>query len=274
MKIYGMDFTSNPTRKKPITCLECHLDGTHLLAGPLTEWTNFEDFERGLCRPGPWIAGMDFPFGQARRFIETIGWPDSWEGYVTYSASLGKVGFETALEQYASGRPYGDKLHFRKTDRKTGSQSPQKLHFVPVAKMFFQGAPRLIEAGVTIPGLYQGDPERLVVEAYPGVLARYLIGKRSYKAESKKKQTAERSKARKDILKRLNSGELIEHYGLTVAAPDTLADDPAGDRLDALLCAIQAAWAWNMRTRKFGEPEDHDPLEGWIADPMPENRSD
>jgi hypothetical protein len=31
-----------------------------------------------LQRPGLWIADIDFPFGQARRFIETIGWPRSW----------------------------------------------------------------------------------------------------------------------------------------------------------------------------------------------------
>ena len=27
MRIYGIDFTSRPTRRKPITCLECRLDG-------------------------------------------------------------------------------------------------------------------------------------------------------------------------------------------------------------------------------------------------------
>ena len=32
--------------------------------------------------------------------------------------------------------------------------------------MFFQGARRLLEAGVTIPRLHAGDPARIVVEAY------------------------------------------------------------------------------------------------------------
>lgn len=32
MKIYGIDFTSAPSRKKPITCLECELDGSQLSA--------------------------------------------------------------------------------------------------------------------------------------------------------------------------------------------------------------------------------------------------
>ncbi|CRI64710.1 conserved hypothetical protein [Thiocapsa sp. KS1] len=75
MKIYGIDFTSRPSPRKPITCLECCLDGLRLVAGELTEWRDFEGFEATLQRPGPWIAGIDFPFGQSRTFIRNIGWP-------------------------------------------------------------------------------------------------------------------------------------------------------------------------------------------------------
>jgi hypothetical protein len=52
-----------------------------------------------------------------------------------------------------------------------------------------------------------------------------------------------------------------------------LADDPQADTLDALLCAVQAAWAWTHRERGFGMPEDCDRLEGWIADPASHGRS-
>lgn len=75
MKLYGIDFTSRPRRRKPITCLECTLTDDRLQAGELTTWEDFAGFEAALRRPGPWIAGIDFPFGQARRFIETISWP-------------------------------------------------------------------------------------------------------------------------------------------------------------------------------------------------------
>ena len=269
MKTYGIDFTSAPSAKKPITCVECEFGGGRLTAGKLTEWQNFDAFERGLQRPGPWIAGIDFPFGQARRFIETIGWPKSWRGYVTHAKSLGKAGFERALNDYAAGRPPGEKQHFRVDDKRANSQSPQKLHFVPVGKMFFQGAPRLIKSGVTVPGLQQGDLARIVVEAYPGVLARYLIGKRTYKAESPRSQTSDQYEARQDILNAIVNGALEAHYGLVVTAPQSLCDDPTGDHLDALLCAVQAAWAWSLREENYGRPENSDPLEGWIADPMP-----
>ena len=164
-------------------------------------------------------------------------------------------------------RSAGDKEHRRATDVAAGSISPQKLYGTPVGLMFFEGAPRLRDAGVTIPGLQHGDPGRIVVEAYPGVLARRLIGRRSYKQDTKKKQTDEQKTARQDLMRKVFSDKVREYYGLRVNAPILLADDPAGDHLDALLCSIQAAWAWLNRRENFGTPSRADSLEGWIADP-------
>ena len=151
MKIYGIDFTSAPKRNKPITCLECRLESNKLEAGELIEWRDFEGFEVALRRTGPWIAGIDFPFGQSRKFIENIGWPDTWQGYVAHVGSLGRKGFRSVLDGYRANRPAGDKEHRRTTDTKAGSKSPQKLYGTPVGLMFFEGAPRLLKAGVTIP---------------------------------------------------------------------------------------------------------------------------
>jgi predicted RNase H-like nuclease len=50
---------------------------------------------------------------------------------------------------------------------------------------------------------------------------------------------------------------------LTDAQRDDLLADAGGDRLDAVLCALQAAWA--SRQPRHGLPEHVDPLEGWIA---------
>ncbi len=204
MKIYGIDFTSRPRPGKPITCLECCLDGLRLEAGEPTEWRDFEGFEAALQRPGPWIAGIDFPFGQSRTFIENIGWPDTWAGYVDHAAGLGREGFRAALDAYRAARAPGDKEHRRATDRATGAISPQKLYGTPVGLMFFEGAPRLRKAGVRIPGLQNGEPERIVVEAYPGVLARRLIGKQSSGCPMRSIRWKVRSRTRSaaDVLER------------------------------------------------------------------------
>jgi len=267
MNVLGIDFTSSPTRRKPLTCLRCILDGKLLRAGLPEEWPDFSLFERELQRPGAWIAGVDFPFGQSRKFIETIGWPLNWRDYVLHALSLGRAGFRDTLNEYRQHRPDGDKEHRRETDVIAGSISPQKLYGVPVGMMFFEGAPRLVQSGVTIPGLQAGEPERIVVEAYPGVLARRIVGRRSYKHDKKTKQTPQQYQARRDILDGLLN-RALDLYGFRIEAPAALCNDPAGDHLDALLCAIQAAWAWNNRENRFGLPTTADPLEGWITDPI------
>jgi hypothetical protein len=95
-----------------------------------------------------------------------------------------------------------------------GSISPQKLYGVPVGLMFFEGAHRLVKAGVTSPGMQIGDPERVVVEAYPGIVARSLIGRTSYKSDLKKRQTNDQLAARRHILNEIAGGLLGRSVGL------------------------------------------------------------
>ena len=135
----------------------------------------------------------------------------------------------------------------------------------PVAYMLHAGAPRLIDAGVHLPGLQEGDASRVALEAYPGLLARELIGTRSYKSDTPAKQTPERLIARKDLLDALEQGRtrLGLRVHLSHAQRDSLAADASGDRLDALLCLVQAGWA--VQQPGWGLPADVDPLEGWIV---------
>jgi hypothetical protein len=268
MIVRGIDFTSRPASGKRLVCVEATLASGVLAVAGLSKWPSFEGFEQALQLPGPWIAGIDFPFGQARRFIETIGWPTPWPAYVAHAAGLGRQGFRASLDAYRASRATGDKEHRRMTDKAAAAISPQKLYGVPVGLMFYEGAQRLVSAGVTVPGLQAGDPERIVVEAYPGCLARHLIGRRPYKTDDRQRQTPEQHRARRDMLEAILGGALESRYGFRVDAKTELADDPSGDSLDALLCAVQAAWAWTMREAAYGMPIDCDRLEGWIADPL------
>lgn len=265
MLVLGIDFTSSPTRRKPITCLPCILENGVLQSQALEKWPSFDEFEHRLKSPGPWIAGIDFPFGQSRKFIERIGWPQAWADYVRHAHSLGLANFRDELIGYCAGRPYGDKEHLRATDRVAKSKSPQKLYRPPAGLMFYQGAPRLIQAGVFIPRLQAGDPNKIVVEAYPGIIARKFGGR--YKSDSKKKQTEDQYKSRSNMLSKIIAGACLPDYGVQVVAPASLAEDPTGNSLDALFCAIQAAWSWTQRENGFGVPFNFDPMEGWIADP-------
>ena len=265
--IIGIDFTSRPQASKPLTCVHARVDGKRLEVLALERWRRFDEFENLLAHPGPWIAGVDFPFGQSRRFIDNIGWPARWAEYVEHVSTLSRSEFRQTLDEYRSKRPAGDKEHRRQADVRTGAISPQKLYGVPVGLMFFEGAPRLSASGVTIPGLHQGDPSRVVVETYPGALARRLLGRRRYKSEKRDDDHDALHAARCELLERLAGPDGERVYGLRVDAPASLAADAAGDEIDALLCAVQAGWAWTRRADGFGAPADADICEGWIAEP-------
>lgn len=147
MKIYGLDFTSAPSLKKPITYTQCRLDEDGLFLESPGCLKSFAEFKTFLSQSGPWIAGMDFPFGQPRMLIENIGWPQTWKDYVNLVSKMTRLQFVDVLTEYCKSRKAGDKHHLRRTDKLANAQSPMMLYRVPVAKMFFEGAPRLLKAG-------------------------------------------------------------------------------------------------------------------------------
>ena len=271
MRIYGVDFTSAPKRSKPIAVALCELADGELRWQGYLALLGFDEFEAFLDRSGPWVAGLDFPFGQPRKLIEDLGWPGCWAGYVKHVSGMSLRAFADTLAQYRSGRPPGAKHLYRHTDLRASACSPMMLHGVPVGRMFYHGAPRLLRSGASIVPCCPVGGRRVVVEAYPALVARRFIGQRSYKSDDRRKQTPEREEARRALVAGLCSDLLGADYDLQLALEDSqvesLVGDPSGDRLDALLCAIQAAWAHSRRGQGYGVPRDCDPLEGWIVDP-------
>src|ERR687889_1759695 len=123
MKIYGLDFTSAPGRKKPLIVLGCRLDEGTLRVEDSQTLTDFAGFENFLSRLGPWVCGMDFPFGQPRSLVTALGWPEGWEGYVGEVGGFSKDDFEDAIRADMATRPPGSKWRYRLTGRRTRSCS-------------------------------------------------------------------------------------------------------------------------------------------------------
>ena len=125
------------------------------------------------------------------------------------------------------------------------------------------------DAGLHLPGLHPGDRQRVGLEGYPALLAREVLGARSYKSDDRARQTPERLAARKELVDALERGRTRLGVRLQLNSPqrDELVADASGDRLDAALCLVQAAWA---STRpQHGLPSNIDPLEGWIVSAPP-----
>lgn len=281
MQLVGCDFSSSPGPAKPIVMACGQLDRGVVQLSALERLTRLPAFAQWLALDRPWVGGFDFPFGLPRELVLALGWPTQWLDCMRHYSRLSRADIRQAFAAFCQARPVGGKFAHRATDRPAGSSPSMKWVNPPVAFMMHAGVPALIDAGVHLPGLHdpqadgsQGSAQRVALEAYPGLLARELLGpqgqRRSYKSDDRHKQTAERLIARKDIVDTLEKGQtrLGLRLRLRQAQRDALIDDASGDCLDAVLCLVQAAWAWQQHQAGhpcYGLPAAIDPLEGWIV---------
>ena len=265
--LIGCDFSSSPSRRKPIVIAHGTVAKGRVLLAGLERLETLDSFAQWLRQERAWIGAFDFPFGLPRELVAQLGWPAQWPALMRHYASLSRPEIRSTFAAFCDARPAGSKFAHRAADKPAGSSPSMKWVNPPVAWMLHAGAPRLLAAGVHVPGLHAGDPRRVALEGYPGLLARELLGQRSYKSDDKARQTPERLIARKDLITGLEHGQTRLGLRLKVshAQRDALADDASGDSLDAVLCLLQAAWAAGQGAPRYGLPPEMDPLEGWIV---------
>jgi hypothetical protein len=288
--LVGVDFTSAPSRRKPITVAHgrwqsgkplpsFRLDGIR----ELETLEAFEEFLLGGSVPGagadsrepfrrePWIGGFDLPFGQPRSLIEHEGWPTEWPAFVEFFCAQPRAALRDTFRRWCDGRPAGDKFAWRKTDKPAGSSPAMRWTNPPVAWMMHAAIGRMLRAGLSFPAHRfpsgHGRPravDRIAFEAYPGFTARKVC-RTSYKSDLPAAQTPERARNRRAIIAALVAGSagLDITLALSPAWSRRLAADGSGDLLDAVICCLQAAHAAALPDD--GLPADLDPLEGWIA---------
>ena len=281
MTLIGCDFSSSPSKRKPIVVAVGHAKAGRVQLQSLLRFDTLPSFADWLKQPQAWVGGFDLPFGLPRELAQTLGWPTDWLACMQHYTALSRAEIRDTFKAFCDARPVGGKFAHRATDAPAGSSPSMKWVNPPVAYMLHAGVPLLIEAGVTLPRLHApavcadetassvSSAMRVALEAYPGLLARELIGNTSYKSDDKAKQTPERLIARKQLLQALEVGQtrLGLRLKLTHAQHDTLVDDASGDCLDAVLCMLQVAWAQAQHEAgdaHYGLP-DCDPLEGWIV---------
>lgn len=277
--LLGCDFSSAPSHKKPIVIAIGYLSGGCVVLSKLQQFETLPGFGGWLKQAHFRVGAFDFPFGLPRELVQSLGWPTSWHACVLHYCGLSREQIRSDFSSFCNARPAGSKFAHRATDRPAGSSPSMKWVNPPVAFMLHAGVPLLLQAGIAMPGLHRGDdchqgvagqPLCVALEAYPGLLAREVLGRRSYKSDDRARQTPERLIARKDLITALEHGKsrLALRLKLTHAQRDRLVDDASGDALDAVLCLLQAAWAHSRFVagdELYGLPADTDPLEGWIV---------
>ncbi len=274
--LVGCDFSSSPTRAKPIVLAFGAEAGGRVQLARVERLPTLAAFADWLKAPGDWLGGFDFPFGLPRELVQHLGWPTDWPGCIRHYASLSRADIRATFAAFCDARPVGGKFAHRAADIPAKSHPSMKWVNPPVAYMLHAAMPLLLDSGALLPGLHEGDVtdvdahghrRRVALEAYPGLLAREILGARSYKSDDKAKQTPERLIARKDLVTALEHGQtrLGLRLKLTHAQRDALVDDASGDTLDAVLCLVQAAWGARQGAPRYGLPQNMDPLEGWIV---------
>ena len=276
--LLGCDFSSSPSRQKPIVLALGRLVDGRVQLSKLKQIATLDSFSEWLSKPGTaWVGGFDLPFGLPRELVQALGWPTDWAACLDHYQQLSRPEIRTHFKAFCDARSVGQKFAHRATDRPAGSSPSMKWVNPPVAYMLHSGVPRLRAAGVHLPGLMPHQPgaQRVALEAYPGLLAREVLGRRSYKSDDRARQTPERQAARAELVAALEAGQhagtalrLGLRLDISAVQRATLVDDASGDSLDAVLCLLQAAWALQQHQQGaplYGLPPDMDPLEGWIV---------
>jgi hypothetical protein len=272
-QLLGCDFSSSPSRRKPVVLALGRLDGDLVRLDGLERFERLAAFGARLAAPGHWVGGFDLPFGLPRAFVQAQGWPTDWDACMDRYAGHTRAELRALFQRFCAARPVGRKFAHRATDGPAGASPSMKWVNPPVAWMLHAGVPLLREAGVSMPGLATGDPHRVALEAYPGLWARAALGgRRSYKSDDRPRQTAERRQARGDLVDALCADGALRMWGLRLAVSqvqrDLLVDDAGGDALDAVVCMLQAAWGLRQHLQGaplYGLPVGMDALEGWIV---------
>lgn len=270
MPLWGVDFSSAPSKRKPVLLARGVLRGAVLQLQGLQALPTLAEFEALLQTPGPWLGAFDFPFGLPRAFVQAQGLGDDTRSVITelQRRCATRMQFRALVDAWGNTQPAGQRLLHRATDgamQGISSTSPLQTRYVPVGFMYYEGLSRLVAAGVHLPRLFAAadgtaQTQRTALEGYPGLLAFELIGRRSYKNSAE----SDRLLARKDIVEALEQGRtrLGLRLKLSPAQAGELVADAAGDRLDAVLCLVQAAWA--STRADYGLPRKVDAVEGWI----------
>ena len=266
LALIGVDFSSRPSARKPIVVALGVCDGARVTLDGFQRFATLPAFGAWLQIPRRWIGDFDLPFGLPRELVEQLGWPIQWQACIEHYAALPRAQVRETFAAFCAARPVGAKFAHRACDRPAGSSPSMKWVNPPVAYMLHAGVPLLLAAGVAVPAhAHAGDALRIALEAYPGLLAREIVGARSYKSDDAARHTDERLWARIAIVDALEEGRTRLQLSLRLSTTQrhALLDDASGDALDAVLCLMQAAWA-SLRP-DHGLPAALDSLEGWIV---------
>ena len=143
MLIIGCDFSSSPSKRKPVFVAVSEPAGNHQSPSAnksgrcvllkLERFETLDAWQKWLQAQPHWVGGFDFPFGLPRELVETLGWPCNWLPCMEYYAQLSRENIRSTFKAFCDARPAGSKFAHRAADVPAGSSPSMKWVNPPVA---------------------------------------------------------------------------------------------------------------------------------------------
>ena len=186
--IIGCDFSSSPNCRKPIVVAVGDIYDHTVTLNELMRFNTLAEWGAWLQKSLSWVGGFDFPFGLPRELVTELEWPLDWSACMLHFQGMSRVEIRDTFKKFCNARPSGRKFAHRATDKPAGSSPSMKWVNPPVAFMLHAGMPYVQSADIHIPCLRPlTGASKIALEAYPGMLAREIIGTRSYKSDNNAK---------------------------------------------------------------------------------------
>ena len=110
--LLGCDFTSAPSKRKPVTLAVGRSDRGRVLLERIETFETLDAWQARLAEapPAGWVGGFDLPFGLPRELVETLGWPTAWRDCMAHYASLSREQIRDTFAAFCDARPVGGKF--------------------------------------------------------------------------------------------------------------------------------------------------------------------
>ena len=89
--LLGCDFSSSPTRRKPIVLAWGRCQGARVHLERLQLCETLGDWGQVMAQDSDWVGGFDLPFGLPRALVEQLNWPLTWRACMDHYASLDRA---------------------------------------------------------------------------------------------------------------------------------------------------------------------------------------
>lgn len=268
MRIWGIDFVTTPSPRNPLVVVGGELNNGVLRLDSLERFGH-NALPAVLDREGPWVLGLDVPFGLPAEFVSSESLRPGWHSYADVISRMTWPDLQSRLGSFRAQRSKGQREPKRECDRLAGALSPLKVANPPMARMFQAAAATLLGADCDILPMRMTGRDRVVVEVYPKLIAKRLAPGATYKSARSAKR--DHSNVRESIISALRAQALAGDFGFLVECSDELAqasiEDESGETIDSLYAAVSAAWAFGRCGTDWGVPADASRESGWIVDP-------